>query len=165
MEIKTSRDRVRAKTACESGKDSYNGETKTEKTGQLQHMIYRVAAFTGTSSPFVGISSGAGSPIVESVSLVRELRIMSGSGGGGVPVDQLSLEQLNMFKEQLEGEVKQLTISLNQLTLAQNKFGFSEDALKAIEPSNAGSESIISHVDKSGSQLASFAAPAVRSVK
>eukprot|EP01051_Picozoa_sp_SAG22_P012423 SAG22_NODE_1291_length_4852_cov_3.176310_3_plen_71_part_00 len=63
------------------------------------------------------------------------------SGGGGVPVDQLSLEQLNMFKEQLEGEVKQLSMSLNQLSLAQNKFGFSEDALKSISPENAGSAS------------------------
>ena len=44
-------------------------------------------------------------------------------------------------EEQLEGEVKQLSMSLNQLSLAQNKFGFSEDALKSISPENAGSAS------------------------
>jgi prefoldin alpha subunit len=56
----------------------------------------------------------------------------------GVPVEQLGLQELNSVKEQLEGELKQLNASLGQLTVAGNKFGFSEDSVKAICPENAG---------------------------
>jgi prefoldin alpha subunit len=58
--------------------------------------------------------------------------------GGGVPVQNLGLQELNTVKEQLEQEVKQLNASLNQLTLAGNKFRFTEEAVQSVSPENAG---------------------------
>ena len=58
--------------------------------------------------------------------------------GGGMPVQNLGLQELNTVKEQLEQEVKQLNASLNQLTLAGNKFRFTEEAVQSVSPENAG---------------------------
>lgn len=47
------------------------------------------------------------------------------------------------MKEQLEGELKQLNSSLAQLTVAANKFGFSEESVRAICPDNADKPLIV----------------------
>lgn len=57
---------------------------------------------------------------------------------GGMPVQNLGLQELNTVKEQLEQEVKQLNASLNQLTLAGNKYRFTEEAVQSVCPENAG---------------------------
>ena len=60
------------------------------------------------------------------------------SDAGGMPVQNLGLQELNTVKEQLEQEVKQLNASLNQLTLAGNKYRFTEEAVQSVCPENAG---------------------------
>eukprot|EP00299_Pterocystis_sp_00344_P018682 c9321_g1_i1.p1 GENE.c9321_g1_i1~~c9321_g1_i1.p1 ORF type:complete len:148 (+),score=31.93 c9321_g1_i1:838-1281(+) len=55
----------------------------------------------------------------------------------------LSLEQLNMVKEQLQEEVQVLQRSLDQLQMASNRFDASKDAIARISKEEAGSELLV----------------------
>ncbi|KAL7688545.1 putative prefoldin alpha [Plasmopara halstedii] len=55
----------------------------------------------------------------------------------------LSLEQLNALKGQLENELQQLTASFGGLSEAQSRFGESKEALKSMASSDSNKEVLI----------------------
>ncbi|PRP85730.1 prefoldin subunit 5 [Planoprotostelium fungivorum] len=61
----------------------------------------------------------------------------------GIDISQLSLEQLNTFKQQFEEEVQVLSNSWQQLKLASARFTDSKDALSAIKTENEGKAMLV----------------------
>jgi len=61
----------------------------------------------------------------------------------GTAISNLSLQELNMVKEQLDSEVTTLQQSVNQLLIAGNKFAASESALASVHATNDGKEIMV----------------------
>jgi len=60
-----------------------------------------------------------------------------------VNIENLSLEQLNMLKQQVEEEVQILSSSLQQLRVAASRYAESKECLKSINKSNEGKKVLI----------------------
>lgn len=60
-----------------------------------------------------------------------------------VPIQNLSVQQLNMFKQQLEGEIQELTENCSGMKGAAIRFGHSKEALEMLKPENEGREIMV----------------------
>jgi len=60
-----------------------------------------------------------------------------------VPIQNLSVQQLNMFKQQLEGEIQELTENYNNMKSASIRFGHSKESLEMLTPENEGREIMV----------------------
>eukprot|EP00906_Rhabdomonas_costata_P036630 RCo051362 len=67
----------------------------------------------------------------------------SGSGGGGVPISALSLEQLGRAKESLEQETQHLVSSLQTLNGVRERFLESRRCLEALAGYRAGDRVLV----------------------
>jgi len=60
-----------------------------------------------------------------------------------IPLDQLSVQQLDQIKKELDQEINIFTESVNQLKVAQQKFSDSLDSLSRVTVENQGKELMV----------------------
>mmetsp|Transcript_515 Transcript_515/g.708 ORF Transcript_515/g.708 Transcript_515/m.708 type:complete len:156 (+) Transcript_515:109-576(+) len=63
---------------------------------------------------------------------------MGDAAEGGIPLEQASMQQLNMVKQNLEQELKALMNNLEALREAETRFKHSQDTLGSLVPENEG---------------------------
>merc|ERR1712168_109029 len=76
----------------------------------------------------------------------KKTQKMSTEGGGTpqqIPLDQLSVPQLDQIKKEIDQEITIFTESVNQLKIAQQKFSDSLDNLSRITKENEGKELMV----------------------
>lgn len=64
-------------------------------------------------------------------------------GGQQIPLDQLSVQQLDQIKKEIDQEIALITESINQLKIAQQKFSDSLENLNKITVQNEGKELMV----------------------